>query len=272
MKKMTPNNNEAYSLSVGKSDLERMTILGDIYMPYCRNFLLENGLKEGLTVTDIGCGPGNVSLWLSEQVGVTGEVLSIDNSGAQLAILDEQILKRDIQNITTLKTDIYDLDKIEERFDLVFCRFTLVHLSQPLIAIQKMRSLLKPGGCLIIAELDNATWFSYPENEALQKDIALLCETGKQKEIDLCIGPKLYGYLQQTNFNSVHVKIAQPVLNKEYRDYLILKCMAWRDTYLQLDLISSSEFQTMLHHLYDLVHNEQYLLAGAKMYLTTGIK
>lgn len=272
MKKTTSNKNKTYSLSVGKSDLERMTLLGDIYMPYCRDFFLENGLKKGLQVADIGCGPGNVSLWLAEQVGITGKILSIDNSDAQLAILNEQILKKDIQNISSLKADIYKLDTIEEKYDLIFCRFTIVHLSQPLIAIQKMRSLLKPGGCLIIAELDNSTWFSYPESESLQQDIALLCEAGRQKGIDLCIGPKLYGYLHQSNFNAVHVKIAQPVLDEKYRDYLILKCMAWRDTYLQLNLISHSEFEAMIKDLHNLVHNYHYLLAGAKMYLTAGIK
>lgn len=272
MKEMPANKNETYSLSVGEDDLERMTILGDIYMPYCRDFLFENGIKKGFKVADIGCGPGSFSLWLAEQVGVTGKILSVDNSDAQLAIVNERILKNDIHNIYTLKADIYELDTIEERFDLVFCRFTLVHLSQPLIAIQKMRLLLKPGGCLIIAELDNATWFSYPASEALQQDIALLCEAGRQKGIDMCIGPKLYGYLHQSDFNAVYVKIAQPVLDGKYRDYLILKCMAWRDTYLQLNLISRSEFQTMIKDLRDLVHNGQYLLAGAKMYLTAGTK
>jgi ubiquinone/menaquinone biosynthesis C-methylase UbiE len=73
-----------YALSVGISDLERMTMLGEIYMPYCAEFLIENGLKQGLNIADIGCGPGNTSLWLSQQVGMTGKVLAIDNSDAQL--------------------------------------------------------------------------------------------------------------------------------------------------------------------------------------------
>jgi len=29
---------EKYSLPVGKADLDRMTILGNIYMPYCAEF------------------------------------------------------------------------------------------------------------------------------------------------------------------------------------------------------------------------------------------
>jgi len=267
---MTKFDKEKYSLSVGESDLERMTMLGEIYMPYCADFLFENGLAPGLQVADIGCGPGNVSLWLAEQVATTGKVVSIDNSDEQLAILNKRILENEVCNISTYKTDIYEIDQIKECFDLIFCRFLFIHLSHPLLAIQKLKKLLKPGGYLIIAELDNSTWFSYPESKALLNDTALLCKVGIQKGADFCIGPKLFGYLRQENFNSINVKIAQPVLLDIHRDYLILKCKAWANTYLEYNLISSVDLESMIEGLYDITNNSEYLLAGAKMYLTCG--
>ena len=44
---MTEFHKEKYSLSVGESDLERMTMLGEIYMPCCVDFLF--GAKMFLT-------------------------------------------------------------------------------------------------------------------------------------------------------------------------------------------------------------------------------
>lgn len=269
MKKFT---DEKYSLSVGEDDLARMTMLGNIYMPYCADFLLENGLRQGIRVADVGSGPGNVSLWLSEQVGVSGQIIAIDNSDEQLAILNKKILNEKIQNISTFKTDIYELDNTEERFDLIFCRFLLIHLTQPLIAIQKLRKLLNPGGCLILAELDNSSWFSYPENEGLIQDTALLCKVGDQNGSDFRIGPKLYGYLRQENFNSINVKIAQPVLADQNRNYLALKCKAWAKTYLEYGVIKETDLQTMITDLNELINDHDYLLAGAKMYLAYGKK
>lgn len=263
---------EKYSLSVGESDLERMTMLGNIYMPFCADFLFENGLRPGLHVADVGCGPGNVSLWLADQVGATGRVIGIDNSDEQLAILNQRISEKHIHHVSTYKTDIYKLDQMIERFDLIFCRFLFIHLLQPLMAIQKLHELLKPGGCLIIGELDNSTWYSYPENTALQQDTALLCRIGTQKKTDFCIGPKLYGYLRQENFNSINVKIAQPVLDGKNRDYLILKCKAWANIYREYDFISQTDLQNLMSHLHELVDNHNYLLAGAKMYLACGRK
>lgn len=264
--------NEKYSLSVGEEDLDRMTMLGNIYMPYCVDFLLENGLKSGLKVADVGCGPGNFSVWLSEQIGINGQVIAIDNSDEQLAILNKRISNEKIQNISTCKTDIYELDNIDDRFDLIFCRFLFIHLTQPILAIQKLRKLLNPGGCLILAELDNSSWFSYPENKGLIRDTALLCKVGNQNGSDFCIGPKLYGYLRQENFNSLNIKIAQPVLADQNRNYLVLKCKAWAKTYLEYGFIKETDLQTMITDLNELINDHDYLLAGAKIYLACGKK
>ena len=136
---------------------------------------------------------------------------------------------------------------------------------------------MKPGlhqlnynGCLILAELDNSTWFSYPENIALQEDTRLLCQVGKQKGADFTIGPKLYGYLRQEKFNFVNATICQPALTGKYRHYLNLKSQAWADTYLEFNLTSQSDLENMAKQLNALTDNLDYLLAGAKMYLVSG--
>ena len=258
---------EKYSLPVGKADLDRMTILGNIYMPYCAEFLIENGLKSGLKVADVGCGPGNTSLWLAEQVGESGKVVAIDNSDEQLAILNNRISEGRIHNISTYKADIYEIDQMNEKFDLIFCRFLFIHLTNPLLAIKKLRTLLKPGGSLVIAELDNSTWSSYPESKALKKDTELLCDAGLRKGADFCIGPKLYGYLRKENFNLLNVKIAQPILVGDNRNYLMLKSNAWSSVYLEYNLASSADIQNMNKGLYEMIHNPDYLIMGAKMFL-----
>lgn len=267
---ITPKTN--YALSVGMSDLGRMTMLGEIYMPYCEKFLIENGLKDGLNIADIGCGPGNTSLWLSRQVGKPGKILAIDNSDEQLSILENKILDNNIFNIKTLKHDIYQIDQLKEQFDLIFCRFLFVHLRDPLKIIAKLYSLLKPDGQLILAELDNSTWFSYPPHHALQQDTQLLLEVGNKKRSDFSIGPKLYGYLRQSDFHSVNVKIEQPVLEDKYRNYLMIKSMAWDPTYLDLKLTTKLDSENRIRQLQELGGNQDYLLVGAKMYLVSGKK
>jgi SAM-dependent methyltransferase len=146
----------------------------------------------------------------------------------------------------------------------------MVHLHDPLKAMTQLKNILKPQGRLIIAELDNQTWYSYPNNEYLQKDVKLLCETGKLRGIDLEIGNKLYSYFRKIHMNNIKVEIAQPVLYKKDREYLISKVQAWSQRYIEHKLITESELETLFAHIKELVLNEDYLLAGARMFQVAG--
>lgn len=261
-----------YVLPTGMNDLQRMTILGEIYMPYCADFLLKNGLRQGLSIADIGCGPGNTALWLAQQTGTNGSVMAIDNSAAQLEILEKRIKDNSLGNIKTLNHDIYKIEELKERFDLIFCRFLLMHLREPLKIIASLQTLLKPGGHLVLAELDNATWYSFPPHPALQEDTRLLCETGHQKGYNFCIGPGLYGYLRQSRFQDVKVQIQQPVLTKKHRQYIVMKSIAWNTIYNDLQLPLQLPADDRIRQLQALEKNTDYLLAGAKMFLVAGKK
>lgn len=264
---------EKYALDVGRSDFQRMTLLGNIYMEHNTRFILNCGLSKGLHVADVGCGPGNMSLWLAEKLGEAGTVTAIDNSEEQLIILREQLVKHKTSNVSCKKLDIYDLSsQFDQQFDLVYCRFLMVHLQDPLKAITELKKILKPKGRLIISELDNATWYSYPASEALQKDINLLCETGKLRAIDLEIGKKLYSFFGKNHFSNIKVDIAQPVLNARDREYLIAKIQSWGKKYLEHNLVTKEELEDLLDNIKDLVSNEEYLLAGARMFQVVGTK
>ena len=264
-------NHDEYALDVGSSDLHRMTLLGNIYKAHNTQFILNCGLTKGMHVADIGCGPGNMSLWFAEQVGTTGSVTAIDNSDDQLDILRDQLSSHHISHIFPESLDIYELSsRFEPQFDLVYCRFLMVHLQNPIKAIEQLKKILKPQGRLIIAELDNQTWYSYPANDSLQKDVSLLCKTGELRGIDLEIGKKLYSYFKKLHFNNIKVDIAQPVLEKTDREYLISKVQAWSKKYLEHHLITEDELSDLVNNIKQLAANEDYLLAGARMFQVAG--
>lgn len=264
-------NQERYALDVGLSDLHRMTLLGNIYKHYNTQCIQHCGLNKGMHVADIGCGPGNMSLWLAEKVGTSGSVTAIDNSDEQLSILKDQLFQQNITHVIPKKVDIYELShQLTQKFDLVYCRFLMVHLQDPLAAIKQLQKILKPQGCLIIAELDNRTWYSYPSSAHFQKEVNLLCETGKLRGVDLEIGKKLYTLFRQCHFNNIKVDIAQPVLENENREYVIAKVKAWGKKYLEHHLVSQNELETLYDNIKQLAKNEEYLLLGARMFQVAG--
>lgn len=262
-----------YLLQVGDEDFKRMNALSNIYMAYNTKFIMENGLKEGISVADVGCGPGFVSLWLADKVGLKGNVTAIDASVEQLTILEREISKQNIKNIKIKKHDIYQLSQINKKFDLIFCRLILGHLTNPILAVQELSKCLKLNGKLIISELDNQTWFSYPDNPYLKKEIELTCRAGKINGSEFTIGKKLFSLFNKAEFKDIYIEIAQPVLhNKEQREALILKAKYWGNIYLKNKLISEEERIELVNNIEILCNDYNSIIAGAQMFQVCGRK
>jgi len=265
--------NDQYALKVGVSDYDRLSLLSGIYLPANTQFLLDHGLIKGIRVADVGCGPGLISLWLSQQVGETGHVTAIDNNAEQLAILKEKIDTQQIKNISLEQVNIYELGEMGPKFNLIMCRFLLIHLTDPIKALRELYKTLLPGGKLIVADLDNLTWYSYPAHKILRKEAKLLNKAGKLRGIDFSIGPKLPSLLKKAGFNNIDVEIVQPVLKTpQQRNYLNMKIKIWGHLYLSNNLISTSELNDLSETMQKLVLDDNYLIAGARMFQVCGSK
>lgn len=64
---------------LGHADVEvrRLLLQGRLYNDYTEHALRLAGLRPGMRVLDIGCGPGDVSFIAARLVGPTGRVLGV---------------------------------------------------------------------------------------------------------------------------------------------------------------------------------------------------
>jgi SAM-dependent methyltransferase len=88
-----------------------------------------------------------VALWLSEQVGPAGKVVATDINTTLLAAVERP-------NIETRQHDILREPVADGGFDLVHSRWLLHHLPTPEKAIANMILALRPGGWLLLEEVD----------------------------------------------------------------------------------------------------------------------
>ena len=117
---------------------KRLAILERLYDPPTQAALRAGGLAAGQTVLEIGPGGGSMLRWLSAQVGPEGRVVGIDQNPRFLTDLD-------LPNVTVVVGDVNRTELDAAPFDLVYCRFVLLHLPDPAAALRHIWTLPAPG-------------------------------------------------------------------------------------------------------------------------------
>jgi len=96
---------------------------------------------------EVGGGGGSLTRWLCEQTGPTGHVTATDIEPRFLEEIGSSRLE-------VRRHDITDEDLPDGQFDLVHARWLLHHLPNPEEVIARMVAALRPGGWILLEEVD----------------------------------------------------------------------------------------------------------------------
>lgn len=125
----------------------RLSLLEQHLDPMTKRRMTALGIAPGSRCLEIGAGGGSVAAWLCEQVGPSGRVVATD--------INMQLLEGiKLSNFEAIKHDITVDSLPEDGFDFVHSRWLLHHLPKPEPAIRRMIEALRPGGWLLLEEVD----------------------------------------------------------------------------------------------------------------------
>jgi ubiquinone/menaquinone biosynthesis C-methylase UbiE len=112
-------------------------------------------LRSDMEVADVGAGTGFMSAGLAPLVR---KVYAFDGSVAMLEVARQNL--KEFDNIVFQEAEGLSLPLPEASLDAVFANMYLHHCEDPLAAITEMARLLRPGGRLVITDLDahNHEW------------------------------------------------------------------------------------------------------------------
>jgi SAM-dependent methyltransferase len=152
----------------------------------------------GARVLEAGCGVGAQTVTLSAR-SPKARFTSIDVSAESIATAQ----RRRLPNVEFRHADLFTMPV--ETFDHVFVCFVLEHLAQPVEALKRLKTMLRPGGTITVIEGDHGSAYFHPGSAAAQD--AIDCQITLQHEAggDSLIGRRLYPLLREAGFEDVGV-------------------------------------------------------------------
>lgn len=118
-----------------------------------RDFVIRKAfLHPDMEVADVGTGTGFIAAGLVDKVS---KVHVVDGSSAMLDEARESLAA--YENVEYHEADIAKLPFEDGVLDVVFANMVLHHIPDPLIAIQEMARVLRPGGRVIISNMETHT-------------------------------------------------------------------------------------------------------------------
>lgn len=102
------------------------------------------------SVHEIGCGEGRITHELAQHYEIP--IRASDFS----QVMINELQTKNLTNVTAVKKNIYNLDKFEDRADLILCCEVLEHLEEPKKAMAALKEL--SGRCYIFSVPREPIW------------------------------------------------------------------------------------------------------------------
>jgi SAM-dependent methyltransferase len=232
---------------------DRLKALADVHDASSIRHLTARGVCRGWKCLEIGGGLGTITRWLSKRVGPDGYVMATD--------IDTRFLETlQLTNVEVLRHDILTDPLPEATFDLAVARLVLEHLPDPDTALDRIISAVRPGGWVLVEDLEPA--------DSISKSMAALHDVAAQAGVHFRLALSLPRRLRARGLvclgNEGRVRLCQGDSPAARLARLNLEQL--RDPILATGRLTVEEFETDLARLGD----EEFVWRSATLWSAWG--
>jgi trans-aconitate 2-methyltransferase len=149
---MTDQSGEAarrYAFGDTNLAADRLATVAEVFAPTSRSFLSD--FTQGCLdlALDLGCGPGHTTRLIAKVLRPRRAV-GMDRSAYFVSLASSTMTN----GISFVEHDVTAVPFPTDTADLIYCRFLLTHLAHPQSHVEMWSTQLKPGGILLLDEVE----------------------------------------------------------------------------------------------------------------------
>lgn len=196
----------SYVLGHADTEIRRLLLQGRLYDDYTAYVLEQAGLRPGMRVLDIGCGPGDVSFIAARLVGPTGTVLGVDAAADIIELARARAAQQDLDNVGFESAAIADIS-LDEPVDAVIGRMILMYLPDPVDALRRLATMVRPGGLIAFCEMYSSVAGSLPDLPLWRAVISGIAQAFQSAGCDTAFGAKLDALFRRAGLGAPRVRL-----------------------------------------------------------------
>ena len=273
---MSVERESTYIMRGGPEGRERLRLVTRVMAPATTALLDRVGVADDANCLDVGCGGGDVTLELARRAR-EGRVVGLDLDEAKLEIARAEARAAGVDNVEYRCGDLRSAE-LGAGYDVVHVRFVLSHLVDPQAAVDRLVGLLRPGGVLVVTDIEKTATICEPPHRSFARYIELYVLAARSRGVDPDIGPRLPAILAGAGCSPVHVNVAQPVGRRPdgYEGDVKLTAPITLETIaatiLTLGLAEQEELDATVDDLYRLAADDETLIGAPRMVQAWGYR
>ena len=114
--------------------------------------ILQPFIKEGMTILDVGCGPGFFSVEIAKLLNGSGKVIAADVQDGMLEIIRKKISDTALEQTVELHKSDFERIGVVEKVDFILAFYMIHEVRNQEMFFEELISILKPNGLILIVE------------------------------------------------------------------------------------------------------------------------
>jgi ubiquinone/menaquinone biosynthesis C-methylase UbiE len=165
------------------------------------------GLRAGMNALDAGAGTGAVARVMSRVVGPRGSVVAADRSPQRLEQGRSLADAEQLRNLSFVQADLEHAPVPREgTYDFIWCRFVFEYLTDPDAALANLVRSAKPGGKVVVIDLDSNGTIHFPIVEDVEVGLEHVLRA-LEGRFDPHAGRKLYSRFRRSGLADILVHL-----------------------------------------------------------------